>query len=507
MRTLGVEQTEGFGSWVSRAKLCVIGTLALAVSLARAVEEPYDLWYVIEIDGQRAGWYHEKVEIDGDLVTTVSDTSMSIRRGPSTVTIGIESSFVETDRHEPKRWETSISMGSTPVVRVYTFGEDGVEVTTTEGGQASTRVTNAPEGNWLTPGGIREFARSRLASGADEITYGGLDPMQQLTPVQSTVRGFSDASVDVLGRTVQAIRGELISSATPGVKSIVFMDDAGRLLRTEVSIAGMHVVTLAADKELALGELDPPELMARTFVRTARPIARARRTSDATYLLRVDDGELIDLPETSAQTVERIDAKTIRVRVRKPGRFEAGLAPTSEEGTLDASSMLNWKDEKIQELASKAGGGAQMPDLRRAELMRKSVHRHINAKDLGVGFGSASEVVRSRQGDCSEHATLLAAMLRAEGIPSRVASGLVYADGFLGERNIFGYHMWTQALVEVEGQKRWVDLDATLGASNAFDATHIALVLSTMADDEGSNALVRLAPLLGRLEVEIESVE
>ena len=39
-------------------------------------------------------------------------------------------------------------------------------------------------------------------------------------------------------------------------------------------------------------------------------------------------------------------------------------------------------------------------------------------------------------------------MLRADGIPARVASGLVYADGFLGSRDIFGWHMWTQALID-----------------------------------------------------------
>ena len=39
---------------------------------------------------------------------------------------------------------------------------------------------------------------------------------------------------------------------------------------------------------------------------------------------------------------------------------------------------------------------------------------------------TAAEVARSREGDCTEHAVLLAALARARGIPARVAMGLVY---------------------------------------------------------------------------------
>ena len=58
--------------------------------------------------------------------------------------------------------------------------------------------------------------------------------------------------------------------------------------------------------------------------------------------------------------------------------------------------------------------------------------------------------------------TLLAAMLRADDIPSRTVSGLVYVSSFEGAKDIFGYHMWTQGWIAEDGKGRWVDLDATL---------------------------------------------
>ena len=73
---------------------------------------------------------------------------------------------------------------------------------------------------------------------------------------------------------------------------------------------------------------------------------------------------------------------------------------------------------------------------------------------------------------------LLAALLRAAGIPSRVAVGVTYADG------LFISHMWTEAHLN-----DWTAFDATLpgGSASAVDATHIKLASSAMdgatADD------------------------
>jgi hypothetical protein len=84
-----------------------------------------------------------------------------------------------------------------------------------------------------------------------------------------------------------------------------------------------------------------------------------------------------------------------------------------------------------------------------------------------------------------------------------VVSGLLYLDHFLGREAVFGYHMWTQAwLSGRDGRARWVDLDATLDG-RPFDAAHIALGTSPLAEGAFSNDLLRLSPLLGRLSIRV----
>jgi len=181
---------------------------------------------------------------------------------------------------------------------------------------------------------------------------------------------------------------------------------------------------------------------------------------------------------------------------------------SEREGALAASAMIDIDDQGIIALAKEAPVDPDAPPAEKAEALRRFVNDYIDEKGFGVGLATASEVCATREGDCSEHGVLLAALLRRHGIPARVATGLLYVDRFAGEQDVFGYHMWTQALLEDEhGTPRWVDLDAVLPPQWPTDATHITLAVSNMTDDDTFHALLDVVPLIGSLQVRVESVD
>ena len=120
---------------------------------------------------------------------------------------------------------------------------------------------------------------------------------------------------------------------------------------------------------------------------------------------------------------------------------------------------------------------------------------------MQTAFAAASETARTKEGDCSEHGVLLCALLRADGIPARVATGLVYADAFAGAQGIFGWHMWTQALID----GKWVDFDATLPVR--YNATHVLTSTSSLADGLGAADMGSVIQLIGNLEIEVVDVQ
>ncbi len=108
----------------------------------------------------------------------------------------------------------------------------------------------------------------------------------------------------------------------------------------------------------------------------------------------------------------------------------------------------------------------------------------------------ADQVARTLRGDCTEFAMLTAAMCRAEGVPSRTAVGLIYADLRTGP--IFAFHMWTE--VWVAGS--WVPLDATLG-KGYVGATHLKIGDQSWHETYDQAPLLPVFNVLGRLRIEV----
>jgi hypothetical protein len=139
--------------------------------------------------------------------------------------------------------------------------------------------------------------------------------------------------------------------------------------------------------------------------------------------------------------------------------------------------------DEIIEMAHAIVGDEKDPYKKAAKLL-SWVYNNINKRPV-VSVPSALEVLRTKVGDCNEHATLLTALLRASGIPARLSVGLVY------NRGRFYYHAWTEAYI---GQ--WISMDATLNQMPA-DVSHLCLVYGNL------DRQVEIMGLMGRLKLEV----
>ena len=168
--------------------------------------------------------------------------------------------------------------------------------------------------------------------------------------------------------------------------------------------------------------------------------------------------------------------------------------------------MIQSDNAKIVSEANKVAGDEADP-WRVAVALERYVHREVTEKSFSQAFATAADVAETREGDCSEHAVLLAAAGRVWGIPSRCVAGLVYlpqmqdASGQLLD-NVMGYHMWTQFYLG--GQ--WVDFDAALGESEC-SPTRLALMTSSLQETSMSELGLALLDLIGQITVEVDSVK
>jgi hypothetical protein len=458
--------------------------------------------YELELMGSRVGTMKSVREraANGD-ITSSTDTSLTMKRGALSMNIVSAASTVESAEGKPISMESVTKMGSTRLRNRWEFSERGVRHTIEQAGQSTTEDVEMPAGDWLCPARAEREVREKFLAGEQVISVRVLDPSAGFAPVTITRSIVGKTKITIGGEEVEAI--ECVSKVDGIAESREWVDATGELLRSDTTLGGMRIVmTLIGDRHrTVIDEL--PEIMVSTFVKPDKPIENPSRVSRAVLRLTVGEGEMPELPGTSAQRVKVIDGRTVEVVIDARTATPAPEGEARDARYLSASSAVNIKDQRLIEFAERAlrdAGGKSTAD--RAEILRRAVHGHITKKSLGVALGTASEVVRTREGDCTEHGVLLTAALRAAGIPARAATGMLYVESFEGAERIFGYHMWAQALIDGV----WVDLDATYPDEVAFDATHVALSVSPLDDADGMMDLVTIAKLMGRLRIEVVDV-
>lgn len=457
-------------------------------------------WYTVAIAGQRAGWMRSTTTTTPTGISTEHEMSFKVKRESETVAITSRSTFMETHDAKPVSMRAVQSMGAGSTDTLFEFTPEGVRQTTiTATGRQST-ILPTIAGDWLTPHSTTRFVKEQIAAGTRSFSYRTISPTTG-TAVSTETRTEASRSKAADGTT--SIRFAATSTTAPGIEMFETFDSEGELLVQEVNSGEFPILISRTTKAQAMGTFQAPEILVSTYVIPDRPISGARSLKQAQYVLSVPEGVLPTLVGTGAQQTTRIDGRHARVSINATTVEPAQINPQERASALAATTLADSNDEKIRELVTNATKGLQNEPAARAEAMRVFVGSYIQQKNLSVGFASASETARSAVGDCTEHGVLLVAMLRADKIPARAVTGLVYADELSNGKGAFGFHMWAQALLTIDGQERWIDLDAAISRNHPFDATHIALATTVLADNDPVNGMLVVVPLLGRLKIEV----
>jgi hypothetical protein len=238
------------------------------------------------------------------------------------------------------------------------------------------------------------------------------------------------------------------------------------------------------EPEALAKKLDSVDLFALTRVPIAQQLPTGVVPETITYEIAGLPAAIRPAPER--QTYEALPDGSVAVTVRaeRPSHALAASSPPPE-ADLRATPDIESDDPAIRALAKKITAGERDP-FRRATKISSWVYGHVRAA-YGASSDRATDVLRRREGDCTEHSLLAVALARAAGVPARLVHGLVYAQGNDG---IFGlyWHEWVEVWA---GQ--WLAIDPTFGQEIA-DATHIEL---------GEGDQTDAVALMGQLKISV----
>jgi len=447
------------------------------------------------MSGARVGYIHtvtRSVATPEPMILTSIFSETHIRRFGITLSIRSNVEYRETPDG------TIMSVTS----RNYTSNIETVTEAEVRGGRMAISThtagnTHTTEIPW-DPEVLGPYAQTRIlrqAELAPDVSLSFKTFIPELQRVSASTLTIEDTeTLEIGGEKLDLWRGKLVQDILPGVQTTVWLDKDGNMVRSLTHVLGV-VETVRTTREEAMKAIVPAEMtdvMTRFFIPSNVLIENPSRVAEALFRIEGDVAALNALTLADRrQTVEKRTEQALLVRVRALGDAAQPAAERPGAEFLTSSPFIQCNDPEIAALAEKAAGDAATP-LEKARRLQVWIFENVRKKDYSIGFASAKEVAVSRQGDCTEHAVLLAALLRAEGIPSRVAVGLVYWKG------MFGYHMWTEAFLN-----DWTAFDATLN-EKIVDATHIKFCHASMKSASAAGPFLSIVPIVGKIRLSVE---
>ena len=474
-------------------------TLCFVTSIATAEWKIVsEHWYGVTIDGAKSGHVHQIYEQKDFELRSTNVQEMTLSRAGIELQIKVNTIFTETVDGKPVSVVTTQEAMGQVSKTTWLFKGGKIMIISEAGGEPVQKIVDAPEKIWLTPNAVNRFFVEQMREDKPIISYVTMSPELGLNPVTVVLTKLGTETIEVMGRNTEVVKYESTNNVLP-VASNEWYTREGLNVGSEMNAGFGAIRNTLMSKHDALAPVNEvPELMISMFVEPNMRIPEDEDLDRLVMKVKSKDGSKVELPNSGHQFVITNDDGTATVIVDLNNAVPATSGELDSPSFMAATAICDASDEAVIAIARETL--ATLPenssDLDKAKALRAKVFDFIDNKGLSTAFASASQTARDKKGDCSEHGVLLCGVLRAAGIPSRGVMGLVYVP-LLKENGVFGWHMWSQALID----GHWIDLDATL--ETVHSVGHVTTLTTPLSDENLSADMAGLMGTLGNLEVEI----
>jgi len=482
--------------------LGLIGPIATA-GLARAESESWDAVYV---SGNKVGHMRTRVasvkDKDRQFVRVLVDFNLAFKRGNDSSTIEVQYGTIETPDGEVLRLDTKTHV-SQQEIRVHGDVIDGKMTLKIENGaQRQEKVIPWAKDVYGPYGPELILSRNPIKPGEVRKIKTFIPDLNKIGEATLTARGIEPVALGGgVNRELLRVDQEIAfedGKKSPELDTSFWVDSGGQVLKSFTDSNG-GMVTYRTTREAALKPGPQFDLLAASIVKIDRKITNPEGSRDIVYKVTMTDADPAQIiPNDRRQAIKAGgEPRTAVLEVKTAGPDDGSPGPEAVDPEFSRPNpMITSDDTRVVALARRAAGAAASP-WAKAQAITRWVHANLKNKNFETTFAAADEVARTLAGDCTEHGVLTAAMCRAEGIPARVVTGLVYVPHLGG----FGFHMWNEVYVN----RRWVALDSAFDESQV-DAVHIKLSESSLDGVSPFDSFLAVSRVFGKLKLEAMEV-
>ncbi len=441
-------------------------------------------WYGVYMNGQKTGWFKSEVtKNDNGSVEFNEEVVFRIKMLGNSQEMQSTSKRVYSADGDLEHVASTVSGAGMSQNFEATVQGDIITVTKVVGGQTTSQ--DLPNPNESLNDALKQM---RLVKGnpqiGDSISYAQFDPQFGISiDAVSTLEDISERVFDGVRVKVFKIKSTMKQM---GISSIAYVDEEGKVL--EDIYAGIMTIRLEP-KEIAMDVDYTNDVIISNAAKVDRPIKNAK---DRKFLRLRLSGPLTEdhMFNDGQQTLFKQGETFVfeRKLVELDG-FGAAILPIIETSVIQWTKPSTFVQSGDQQIIKKAQSiiGDEKDSLKVSKLLCNWVSGNMQST-YSASMSNTLDVLRTLEGDCTEHSILFVGLARAAGIPAREVAGLVYSEE--GEP-AFYFHQWAKVWVG-----KWIEVDPTFDQPIA-DVTHIKLSEGDLLEQ------TRLVPVIGRIKVEV----
>jgi hypothetical protein len=486
---------------------------------------PRETWDALFLGGAKVGYMRttltDTAEDGAKRVRIDTTNCVTVNRSGQATEHTITATSIETPGGGLVRFHATLRSGATPTQFTGSMDGNQLVVNTETAGKVTTERIPWPAGAGGLMAMEQSLLRQPMQPGERRQVTGLMAVVNQAVTMELVAEKLEPTKL--LQHSEDLLRVDCRAKMPDGTPIVerLWVNRDGVILKRQID--ALQQETYRTTKELALADVGPAkfDLMLDTTVPVNRPLDNPHATRRIRYRLKLKTNDPAQVfARCASQEVTSLDSRTAEVVVQAirpkrgaPSEADAETLPFNSTGTLTTSApavmklptdedrapnnLIQSDNPKIVSMARSIAPDETDP-WTIATSLEQAVKNYIRRPNYSQALTSAADVVQNAEGDCTEHAVLLAALCRARGIPARVAIGLVYVPAAPG----FGYHMWNE--VWIDGQ--WIPLDATV-ARGGTGAAHLKLTDSNLQGTTAFSTFLSVAQVIGQLRIEIVEAE
>jgi len=450
----------------------------ITLAAVSSITEPLEEWWGVYFRGEKIGYSSQKITPEPGGYNVQSSSVLRLNLLETTQTVASRLDMSANAEWAMKRFDFRLDANNVRFSARGALAAGKLRVEVNSGGEKTELELVMRQPPYLLAALKPYIVTQDLEPGKDHLfpTFDPATLSQQLTTV--TIEGRE--RIRIAGKLEPAIR---LRQQFKGISVISWIDGAGRTLKEE-SPTGLSLVQETAGEAAAIpgGRSLSLDLLAQTSVPVSVLIPDPGRKE---FLrLRLSGFVLDNFPLDGGR--QRLYRDILEIKREELAGLPSYKIPANREryaSYLQPTPFVQSDHPKIRALARTIVAD-ERDAVKAAARIKDWVYREL-AKEPTVSIPNALDVLRTKKGDCNEHAVLFSALARAAGIPAKTVVGVVYLRG------AFYYHAWSEVWLG-----EWISLDPVLNQFPA-DVTHVKFL-------EGDiDRQVDILQLIGNLKVKV----